>query len=86
MFSDGAKLFNMQKFLFFLLSLQNFRKKMQNILSAVLVFQEKKIILLYTFQTKLSFLFQDLKILGKKLVKFKENIKLIIKKGIPFTS
>lgn len=86
MFSDGTKLFNMQKFLSFLLSLQNFRKKMQNILSAVLVFQEKKIILLYTFQTKLSFLFQDLKILRKKLVKFEENIKLIIKKGIPFTS
>lgn len=59
---------------------------MQNILSAVLVFQEKKsFILLYTFQTKLSFLFQDLKILRKKLVKFEENIKLIIKKGIPFT-
>lgn len=68
MFSDGAKLFNMQKFLFFLLSLQNFRKKMQNILSAVLVFQEKKIIyIIVYFSDKIVISFSRLKNTWKKI-------------------
>lgn len=68
MFSDGAKLFNMQKFLFFLLSLQNFRKKMQNILSAVLVFQEKKIIyIIVYFSDKIVISFLRLKNTWKKI-------------------
>lgn len=68
MFSDGTKLFNMQKFLSFLLSLQNFRKKMQNILSAVLVFQEKKIIyIIVYFSDKIVISFSRLKNTWKKI-------------------
>lgn len=70
MFSDGAKLFNMQKFLFFLLSLQNFRKKNAEYLVCCVSLLGKKnnfIYIIVYFSDKIVISFLRLKNTWKKI-------------------
>lgn len=68
MFSDGTKLFNMQKFLSFLLSLQNFRKKNAEYLVCCVSLSGKKIIyIIVYFSDKIVISFLRLKNTWKKI-------------------